>query len=123
MRKIIIVCLCAALLILLPFTSLAISSKTLVPEPGEIVSAPNGDPDGPYAGGFDDPTDWVNFFFGIGWSGFVFGMIVIIITAEEAGLLTVIGLSVYTLYFVVNALLSFGEAFDYLEKPRERDGF
>jgi hypothetical protein len=123
MRKIIIVCLCAALLISLPFTSLAMSPKPLALESRKSVSTPNGDPDGPYAGGFDDPTDWINFFFGIGWSGFVFGMIVIIVTAEEAGILTIIGLSVYTLYFVLNAFLSFGEAFDYLEKPRERDGF
>jgi hypothetical protein len=123
MRKRIIVYICATLLISLPFTSLAMSPKPLASESQKIVSTPNGDPDGPYAGGLDDPTDWINFFFGIGWSGFVFGMIVMIVSAEEAGVLTVFGLSLYTFYFVINGLLSFGEAFDFLEKPLERDGF
>lgn len=122
MGKIIVAFLCVTLLLAIPFTSLAASPASCVPDCQKISSVPSGDPDGPYAGGLDDPTDWINLFFGIGWSGFVLGMIVMFVSLEEAGVLTVVGLSVYILYFIVNACLSFGEAFDYLEKIRERDG-
>lgn len=59
MGKIIIVCLCAALLLVLPFNSLAVLPRPLVPENRIGVHTPdNGDPDGPTNGFLDDPTDW-----------------------------------------------------------------
>jgi len=59
MRKIVMVCVCVALLISLPFTSLAVTPKPLVPENRIGVPTPdNGDPDGPTEGRLDDPTDW-----------------------------------------------------------------
>lgn len=58
MRKIVIVCLCAALLLALPFTSLAIQPRQLVPRNSPSVPIPDGDPDGPTEGGLDDPSDW-----------------------------------------------------------------
>ena len=59
MKKIIMVCLCTALFLGTPFMSLADQPKPFVPAPQKILSVPNGDDDGPYAGGLDDPTDWI----------------------------------------------------------------
>ena len=55
------VCLCTALFLGIPFMSLATQPKLFVPETQRILTTPipNGDDDGPYAGGLDDPTDWI----------------------------------------------------------------
>jgi len=59
MKKIILVCLCTALFLGTPLMSLAAQPKPFVLENRKILSTPNGDDDGPYAGGLDDPTDWI----------------------------------------------------------------
>ena len=59
MKKIIMVCLCTALFLGAPLMSLAVQPESFVLENRKILSTPNGDDDGPYAGGLDDPTDWI----------------------------------------------------------------
>jgi hypothetical protein len=61
MKKVIMVCLCTALFVGTPLMSLAVQPKSFVPETRRILTTPtlNGDDDGPYAGGLDDPTDWI----------------------------------------------------------------
>jgi hypothetical protein len=60
MKKILLACICTSLLLTIPFTSMAVSPTPLVPEHPKVAPTPNDDPDGPYAGGLDDPTDWIN---------------------------------------------------------------
>jgi len=68
MRKIVMVCICITLLLLLPLTSLAAQPRQLVPKNSPSVPTPdNGDPDGPFVGGLDDITDWTNLVNGIGF--------------------------------------------------------
>ena len=66
MQKIIMVCICAILLLAIPFSSLAVTPKPLVPEIQKITPKPIDDPDGPFAGGLDDPADWINLISSIG---------------------------------------------------------
>lgn len=68
MRKIVMVCICIALLLALPFTSLATQPRQLVPKNSPSVPTPdNGDPDGPTEGFLDDPTDWQYLFKACFW--------------------------------------------------------
>jgi hypothetical protein len=66
MKKIVMVGICTALLVAIPFTSMAVSPKPLVPEHLKVTFTPNSDPDGPFAGCLDDPSDWANLVNGIG---------------------------------------------------------
>jgi hypothetical protein len=59
MQKIFIVCLCTALFLGSPLVSLAAQPKPFIPDQQKISLIPNGDDDGPYVGGLDDPTDWI----------------------------------------------------------------
>jgi len=117
------VCICAALLASLPFTSLAVTPKPLASESRKIVPTPNGDPDGPYVGGLDDPTDWENFFWGVAKIGFLgVGMVRLLFPDFETlgGTMKFI-LAIFGVGFnSFTGLRSFAEAFDL--KDIDNDG-
>ncbi len=84
------VCLCTALFLGTPFTSLAAQPKPFVPEHRQIVSTPNGDDDGPYAGGLDDPTDWIYLISFIGNLLIIPGyLLTLLMVSEEKGLISI----------------------------------
>ena len=109
------VSVCIALLLGIPFTSLAVSPRQLVPEYRKIASTPNGDPDGPYAGGLDDITDWINLlsFFGNLLVAPGFGLALYYTISQQQGLISLVMNSLF-LYWTVRygVIDSFTEAFD-----------
>lgn len=83
MKKIVMVCICTSLLLAIPFMSLEVQPKPLLPENRIGVPTPdNGDPDGPFEGGLDDPTDWIYLLSAIGnlliLPGFAYAMYMVI---------------------------------------------
>ena len=116
MKKIIMVCLCTALFLGIPFMSLASQPKPFLPETRTILSAPNGDDDGPYAGGLDDPTDWIYLASFVGNLLIIPGYILNVLTVtQEKGVIS-IGFvwNFLILYWAVRygAFYGFFEAFD-----------
>jgi hypothetical protein len=115
MKKIIMVCICTTLFLGIPFTSLAITPQQLVPNYQKIAHTPNNDPDGPYAGGLDDITDWINLLSFIGNLLIVPGFLLALsyTISEQQGLISLVMNSLF-LYWTVRygVVDSFAEAFD-----------
>ncbi len=117
------VCICTTLLLAIPFTSLAVSPKSFVPEYQKIAPTPNGDPDGAYAGGLDDPTDWENFFWGVAKIGFLGVAVVRLLFPDFETLRGTMRfmLAIFGVGFnSITGLRSFAEAFDL--KDIDNDG-
>ena len=125
MKRIVMVCICTALLMAIPFSSLAAQPSPLVPEQHKIIfPSPNGDPDGPFVGGLDDPTDWINLVAAVGNLMLIPGYLLAIsyIISEPQGLQSLPSLIWYLLLIYwglgYGALGSFADAFD-LRDPDE----
>ena len=116
MKKIIMACISIALLVALPLTSLAAPPRPLVPENRRVApTIPRVDPDGPYVGGLDDPTDWIYLASFIGnvfiIPAYLLGLSYII--SEQQGLISLIW-NVMVLWWCVRygVINGFFEAFD-----------
>ena len=107
--------ICTTLLLAIPFTSLAVTPKQLVPEYRKITPTPNDDPDGPYAGGLDDITDWINLLSFIGNLLIIPGFLLTLsyIISEQQGIISLF-MNLLFLYWTMRygVYQGFAEAFD-----------
>ena len=116
------VCICTTLLLAIPFPSLAVSPKPLVPEYQKIALTANGDPDGPTEGGLDDISDWGNLLSFIGNLLLIpSGLITLsYVISVQKGLISFLWNLLILYFFVYGVFAGFTDAFD-LRDP-DKDG-
>jgi hypothetical protein len=114
MKKIVMVCICTTLLLATPFTSMAASPNPHLPEHSKITPTPNGDPDGPLAGGLDDISDWGYLLTFIGSVLYIPGNLIALsyTISQQQGLLNLIRNLVFLYFSIYGIVAGLTEAFD-----------
>jgi len=93
-----------------------VESQTLQPV------TPWQDPDGPTEGGLDDPSDWINLIYALGWGFVLLGNV---LTSNPAGIDTIREIIgglwnlVWNVVFLVSVPLYLLEAFDLVDSDED----
>ena len=112
MKKLIIASCFATILLMAPLTT-STKSNSIMCKYHNV----GNDPDGPWKGGLDDPTDWASLTRGIGWLFFLTAYVIENDIRNFENPLQLIPWLFWCGYMLLPALINFAEAFDIWDKP------